>query len=52
MRQYGRLGEPGTRRGLLSLRLEAYCKFLEHGIEQSVSRDVGDTRRWPVALLS
>ena len=36
MRQYGRLREYGTRRGLLSLRLEAYRKFLEHGIEQSV----------------
>ena len=36
MRQYGRLREHGTRRGLLSLRLEAYRKFLEHGIKQSV----------------
>ena len=36
MRQYGRLRERGTRRGLLSLRLEAYRKFLEHGIERSV----------------
>ena len=36
MRQYARLSEHGTRRGLLSLRLEAYRDFLEHGIEQSV----------------
>ena len=36
MRQYGRLKEYRTRRDLLSLRLEAYSDFLEHGIEQSV----------------
>ena len=43
MRQYGRLREHGTRRGLLSLRLEAYRKFLERGIEQSV-RAMPETR--------
>ena len=44
MRQYGRLKAPPTQTGLLSLRLDSYRQFLEHGIAQSLSEvaDIGD----------
>ena len=36
VRQYGKLGEPKIDSGLLSLRLDSYRTFMEHGLAQSI----------------